>query len=250
MTGIWTILSLLLLIPYISWGVYTLRLRYQFNEELQPHFEWITLAAVGLFSTLEILMIRASMGHNVIPFLFAVLGVMAATAALYGPMLVSVASNLAVDMIHPEHKPDDDQPDYGPAEALENVGDWEGALKEYTVIARIYPKEPEPVIHMANMLVELANPHEAARMFERALNLMSDMERAWRCANRLSGIYERDLHDTPAAKRVLEEYLTKYPDNTVTDTVQKRINRLEGIKAPAIRSTTGLLELPPTDPSE
>jgi tetratricopeptide (TPR) repeat protein len=239
---------LVLLVPYIGWGIYTLRLRYVYREELETLWEGCTLAAVGLFCGVEILLLRSLAGDSVTYYLFAVLGIFTATAALYGPMLVSLAAHMTVEMIHPDRPHDDQQPDFGPAEALEEMGDWEGALKEYTVFARIFPKNPEPVLKMADMLVELAKPESAARMFERGLFLLNDEDREWRIINRLAGIYENQLDNPGEAIRVLGIHVDFYPESEIVVTIEQRIERLRGksCQEPG-RSESDLVEPPPGD---
>ncbi len=248
MTAFWAITSLVLLVPYIGWGVYTLRLRYVYHEELETLWEGCTLVLVGMFCGVEILLLRNLAGDSVTYYLFSVLGIFSSTAALYGPMLVSLAAHMTVEMIHPDRPHDEQQPDFGPAEALEDLGDWEGALKEYTVFARIFPKNPEPVLTMADMLLELDKPENAARMFERGLFLLSDEDREWRIINRLAGIYENQLDDPKEAMRVLNIHIDFYPESEIVVTIEQRIERLrdkERQPASPVHSESELLEPPP-----
>ncbi|PCJ65085.1 MAG: hypothetical protein COA73_02910 [Candidatus Hydrogenedentota bacterium] len=248
MTLFWAITSLLLLIPYIGWGVYTLRLRYVYHEELETLWEGCTLVLVGLFCGIEILLLRSLSGDSVAYYLFSVLGIFSATAALYGPMLVSLAAHMVVEMIHPDRLEDDTSPNFGPAESLEEMGDWEGALLEYTVFARIFPKNPEPVLKMADMMMELDRLENAARMFERGLFLLDDENREWKIINRLAGLYENQMDNPKEAIRVLNIHIDFYPESEIVDTIEQRIERLRNKEAhPPIHSRSELLEPPPSD---
>ncbi|NTV80676.1 MAG: hypothetical protein HGA24_04550, partial [Candidatus Aminicenantes bacterium] len=42
------------------------------------------------------------------------------------------------------------EPQYAPAEALERDEDYDGALREYMVIARIFPKDPTALLRIVN----------------------------------------------------------------------------------------------------
>src|SRR5690606_41933372 len=66
-------ISLILLVPYLGWGVYALRLRYRYHEELPPVVEIITLAALLLYFGFEIMALEAWMSSEPIVYLFTVL---------------------------------------------------------------------------------------------------------------------------------------------------------------------------------
>lgn len=239
------ILSVGLMIPFLAWGIYTLRVRFQYHEEFAPRVEAITLTFIVAFLIIEFALLRTWLVNSPILYLFSVMGLVVSSAALYGAMLVSLASHLLVDLVSQAVPGDSDTPHYGPAETLEHTGDHEGALQEYLVIARIYPKEASAILRVANSLVKLSRYSEATEYFEKALSLMSDEERALRISNRLSDIYHRQLNCSDDAVRVLENYLVSYPDSPRLEAVQKRLARIQNVEPDILTVTPEVV--PPKD---
>ena len=225
------------MIPFLAWGIYTLRVRFQFHEDFAPKVEAITLAFITVFLIVEFVLLRTWMVNSPVFYLFSIVGLVVSTAALYGAMLVSLASHLLVDLVTQAEPGDSDIPHYAPAEALEQIGDHEGALQEYLVIARIYPKDASATLRIANSLVKLTRYSEAAEFFEKGLDLLSDEERGLRITNRLSDIYHRQLNRPDDAVRVLENYLAKYPDSSRLEAVRKRLARIQDT-GPTLTATT------------
>ena len=242
-----------LLIPYLGWGIYTLRLRYRFHSELEGWVEWITLVAVLItnFSFLNIM--KTDMGHNPGFFAFTLLAMLTAFAALYGPMLVSRISHSFVEFTHPEQMPEEISPDFAPAESLEDLGDWDGALQEYTVLARIFPKEPEPVLRMANTLIELNRWEEAASMMERGLNQLNDETRSLRLTYRLVTLCSERLNDIERSVHAIDTHISTYPDTEKLGALEKRkSNLLDSEKPKEVVFSTALepLEEDPLEPPD
>jgi len=165
---------------------------------------------------------------------------------------VSIASQMVVDMIHPPQEHELEAPEFAPAEALEEVGDYDGALNEYLVMARIFPRDPEPIVKIADTYQELGDAENTAVYLEKALMVIVTPDHALRVTHRLSGIYNRELHQPDEAVRVLEDFITRFPDSDKTEKVQTKIDRLVGAESEPeeFKSVTGLLEAPPTDLSE
>ncbi len=220
------IASILLMLPFLAWGVHTLRERYVRHEELPRQLEILSLAGVAVFIAIELVLLRIWMGNVEIFYAFTALALVSASAALYGPMFVSVASRAAVNLIHPPHDREADEPRFNIAESLESQGDHEGALREYMVTARIFPKDSETAFRVANVLAELERFEEAAQSFERGLRLALDAERAVLATNRVADIY-RDRLDRPEdATRVLMVYLERFAESTHAELVQRRLDRM------------------------
>lgn len=220
------ILSALLVIPYFAWGIYTLRVRYRYHEDLAPLAEAITLVAVVIFYAVETVLLRVYTGHTGAYFIFAMLGLAVSGAALYGPMAVSLASQLLVDVIAPAERSKTREPRYEPAEALEREADYEGALREYMVMARIFPQEPTAHLRIADLYMSLSQPEQAAPWFERALQRLNASEKSLQITNRLCEIYLRQLNRPEEAIRLLEGYLAKYPDGEYAPSVEERLRRV------------------------
>ena len=218
--------SIVLLLLYLAWGVYTLRLRYQFHEELSISLEALTLGGVVLFYVFELFLFDAWMGHLPVLFVFGMLGLFVSGTALYGPMAISVASQLLVDMVTLTEETGVHVPCYTPAEALEKQGDYEGALQEYRVILRIFPRDTTATIRIAHNLARLDHNEEAAQWFEKGLSLVNDADTSLRLTNRLASIYSKELDRPADAVRVLEDFLERFPDAEYAESVRQRVERI------------------------
>lgn len=241
-------LSTLLLLPYLGGGIYTLRVRYFHHEEFSLVTEAVTLVAVTSFLVLELSLLGTWMKDMQVQYIFMALGLFVSATALYGPMLVSLSSRVFVDLVLPTQRDDLPGPDFGPAEALERLGDHEGAVKECMIIARIYPKEPQAAFHIGDNLTKLNRYSEATDWFERGLAQTDDPERSLRIAFRLSEIYTRKLEDSEKARAVLSNYLEKYPEAERNRGVRARLERLTAVAQPkADEGTTALPGQPEGD---
>jgi len=213
--------------PYMAWGVYTLRLRYRYHEELPALVEALTLILVVTFYVVEMFLLRRYLGHLPVHFMFAILGLVVSGAALYGPMLVSLLSRVVVDLMMPPDQSKTREPRYEPAEALERVGDFDGALGEYLVIARMFPKEPSVLLRIADLYARLDRPAEAVKWYERALTNLNAEDQCLGVTNRLAELYQRKLEQREDAVRVLNAYLSRFPDAEYADSVRSRLQRLQ-----------------------
>jgi len=248
-----TIFVLLLIVPYLGWGVYTLRLRYHDHTELKSPIEWATLISVFFVNVLFLNTMKTDLGHSPGFFFFTMLALVASFSALYGPMLVSRISHSFVEFTHPEQMPDNVGPDFSPAESLEAIGDWDGALQEYTVLARIFPKEPEPVLRMADSLMELTRYDEAVSMMERGLVRLNDETRALRLTYRLVALCSEELDDIERSVRVIDAYMERYPDSDKLEILENRKARLSELDEPKeVLQSSSLepLELDPLEPPD
>lgn len=216
-----------MLIPYLVWGVYTLRLRFRHHEEIGTLLECSTLVSLLVFYICEIALLRFWLNKTPVICVFAILGLAVSGAALYGPMIVSQLSQLVVNMLMPAARSETHEPQYGPAEALERQGDFEAAINEYMVIERIFPKETTPALRIAGNLMKLGRAEEAAPWFERSLQSQESPEKSLQITNRLCDIYCRQLDREDDAVMVLEQYLEKFPDAEYSESVQKRLARLK-----------------------
>lgn len=233
---------MILLVPYLGWGMYALRLRYRCHEELSPIVEMVTLASLLVFFGVEILILDRWLSSDPVVYLFTVLAFAISGTALYGHVFISLVSRILVDAVIPNDDLATTGPRFGPAEALEKIGDFEGALKEYLVIARIYPKDPATSIRVADVYTELKRPADAALWFERALTRVDDPERALSIVNRLCGLYDGELDEPANAVQALEAFVAKFPENAHADRVRLRLARRQ--QAPKAKVAEG--DLPPS----
>jgi tetratricopeptide (TPR) repeat protein len=220
------VLSIALMAPFLAWGIYTLRERYLLHHEIPRATEIKTVVGLILFLSAQLILLRVWIGSVEVFYAFALLGLLAASTALYGPVIISVLSQTIVDALHPVQEVCESEPHFGPAEALEGECDYDGALREYMVLARIYPKHAEPAFRVATVLWELERFKEAADSFERGIRLCSDPERALFATNRLADLYTHKLDASDRAIQILEAYLDRYPEAGRQDLIQRRIKRL------------------------
>lgn len=230
MSFIATGLSLILLVPFFGWGVYTLRMRYVLHDEPTHLTEALTIAGLVAFYVFEFAILWPWVNTSQILLLFAGLGLFVAGAALYGPILVSVIAALVVNFFMPVDRQDRDKPQLGPAETLEHRGDYEGALQEYLVIARIFPKDPVVSSRVAGAMMKLGRSLEAVTWFERTIELAQSEEQSLSAVNRLVEIFH-SMNRTEESKKVLERQAKRYPQGRRTDSVMRRISALDREKS-------------------
>jgi len=214
------------LIPFIGWGIYTLHRRYRYHEEPSLLLQIITLACLVLFFATEVWLLRPVLHNNTVLFLFTVLGLLVATVALYGHIFIALASQLIVDMLVPGDDPAPDRPRLGPAEALERQRDYEGALEEYLVLARIFPHDPVVHSRIAEDLLRLSRPGESVAWFKRALRYTASAEHNLSLATRLCEVYEQFLGEPDGGVETLQAFLRSYPDTPEAETVRARLQQL------------------------
>lgn len=222
-----SLLSVMFLIPYFGWGIYVLRQRVRHDIELNHILEIATMVGLVVFYAVEIALFRSAMVNMPVLFFFSALGLVVSTAALYGPMAVSLLSYVIVEAVMPGGEKQVLEPKYGPAEALERQGDYEGAVKEYMVIARVFPKDPTAALRIADNLMKLSQPEEAAPWFARALARLQSPQKGLLVANRLFDVYYRHLDRPADGIKVLETYLAKFPDAEQAETVRQRLKALQ-----------------------
>ncbi len=226
MTVLAFIFSAALMVPFFAWGIYTLRERYVLHEEIPRNVEVATLGGVVVFCIVQFNLLGKWTDGWEILYIFTVLSVLVSATALFGPMFVSVASQTVVDFVHPLTEDRSHSPHFGPAEALEESGDLEGALREYMVLARVFPKHAETSIRTGNTLAELARYEEAVAALSRGMELLDEPERALMIANRLSDIYLNELDQREEAQRILSAYVESYPDSKRLESVRRKLQRI------------------------
>lgn len=216
----------LFLVPYVGWGLYTLRLRYRYHEELPLGTEAITVGVILIFYLVELYLLKWSLAAVPVFMIFAMLGLFVSGAALYGPLGVSFFSRLLVDLVMPAERSKTREPRYAPAEALERDCDYGGALNEYLVIARVFPRDATVLTRIGELHMKLEQPEEAVRWFERALVCIDSAEKSLNVTNRICTIYTRQLQSPHDTQRLLAEYIDKFPDTPYAVSVRERLARL------------------------
>jgi len=222
------VISLLLYIPFMLWGIHTLRLRYQKHVDLAITTEAFTLAGLVVFYAIEMKLV--DMGSHGMPTfrMLSVIGLLISGVALYGPMVISLLSHTLVEQIMPGRGSGaSSEPRYAEAESLERRGDYEAALREYLAISACFPHAPIPMLRIADNLMKQDKPDQAVQWFERAIERMETPERALSATNRVAEIYQRRLERPRDAARVLERYLERFPATAHSDSVRRRLRLLE-----------------------
>ena len=214
-----------LLVPFFGWGIYLLRRRYLYYEESTTTVEVATTAFVSCFFWVEALVLREALSGQILPFLIALLGLSIAGFALYAHVVISLLSRLVVDMVAPSNDTALHQPRFGPVDALEREEDYEAALDEYLVLARIYPRNFDVLSRTANAQLILGRPKEAVEWYLRARKRTNDPKQALEVTNQLCSLYDHEMSMPESAEVQLAEYLRDFPNSLDADIVRDRLNR-------------------------
>ncbi len=220
-----------LLAVFFAVGVYTLNRRFRYREEFSLQAESLMLAGLIVFFAIELNQFRILLKDSLLFQIFASLALFVSALALYGHILISFGSRLVLEMVSHGGSFDPEQPRFGPAEALEHHGDFEGALSHYQVLARIFPSNAEVYARMANCHLELSAPKEAAKWFQHALKHLKEEQERLTVINRLCEVFERRLGNRDAARRLLAIHLEMFPASPSAESLARRIQRLS--EAPA-----------------
>lgn len=221
------VLSGILLIPYLFWGVFLLRQRLVYKVELDRALETFTIAALVFFFIFEFTLLKMYLGNSPIKLMFSSMGLAASGLALYGPLFVSFSSHLVVDLIMPTASFDPNVPQYGAAAGCELRGDFEAAAREYATVARMFPRDTHAPLRAADNFMKADDVDQALPFFHQGLRNVKSAPEALRITNRLFEIYRRRLNDSEQAKLVLETFLERFPDTEYADSVKVRIQRLD-----------------------
>lgn len=244
-------LAIILLLPYFAWGIYALRLRYRYHDELSLVVEGATLLGLLGFYVVEFVLLREALQHSRLQLMMAVLGLVTSGAALYGHMAISFLSRLIVDAVVPGQDARDDRPRLGPAEALEKHEDFDGALNEYYVIARMFPKDEVVHLRIAALLIRLARAEEAVPWLQRAEKCATTEARALTVTNRQVELFERHLQRPEVAREVLGGFLARYPNAQEAPALRARLASIGVAPRSAAGATlSALADTPLTDEAE
>ncbi len=201
-----------LLIPYVGWGIYLLRMRFHYREELPPLLEAVTLVAVGVALAIEIYFLNMWLQESVLQLVFAVLGLVTSAMALYGHLLISLLSRAIVGMMAPQEHIASDRPRLGPVEALERAGELDAALNEYRVLARIYPHDPSLPWRIAELLTQLSRETEALPWYERAMRRAHGAKAVARVVHRYCDVLLHKVQQPHLAADALTTFCERFPE--------------------------------------
>lgn len=218
-------LSSVLLLPYLGWGIYTLRLKFSHHVEFHPRFEAATLLGVIIFYVLEFQLFWYGFAHDKLLHALSLVGLYLSGAALYGHLIISLVTHLAMDSIMPRRQSGQQEPQFGAAEACEQQSDYEGAVREYTAIAKTFPSNPTAPLRLADNLIKLGRTEDATNWFEAGLEKLTSPEESLPVVNRLFELYYRQLQSTDRAERVLEGFLKRFPKSEFSERVSRRLEK-------------------------
>jgi outer membrane protein assembly factor BamD (BamD/ComL family) len=88
------------------------------------------------------------------------------------------------------------------------------------------PATPDYLFRAGDMAMNMNMPYRAIEVFDRIMNNYPDFEKAPQCLFLKGYIYENDLKDLNAAKKIYEEFLQKYPDDEFADDAEISIKNL------------------------
>lgn len=217
-----TIIAILPLLPFFGWGIIGLVRRYRYHEDSGVVNEIFTLSGLVLFYALEMNVLR-SMLDEIAWYIFSILGLFVAGAALYGHVLVAFLSRMIIDVVSYDGTEDRDRPRFGPVEALERQGDYEGALQEYLVMARVYPHEAGVYARMAQCQLQLEDPEGAVQALRHGLRRVKVADRAFILTNRMVEILDRHLELPDEALQSLEQFVEHFPNAEEVAMAQARM---------------------------
>lgn len=218
------LVGIALLIPFFGWAIVLLRRRFQYYEENSLALEMLTAGGLALFLWIEVSILGQALSDKLL-YLFAILGLSVSTFALYAHLLISLASRIVVDMISPRGESAAYQPRFGPVDALEREEDYEGALQEYLVLARIYPRNFEVLSRTGRVQEILGNVEEAVAWYERARKRATRADEALLAVNHLCMLYDTKLHQPEQADHQLATFIHDYPNSLDRDIVVERLER-------------------------
>lgn len=219
------------LIPFFGWGLFALHRKYRRREEWPAWVEALTILALALFYAVEIDELKVWLQHQRIAYYFSVMGLFVAGLALYGHMVVSLLSRAIVEAVSPGDEAAADRPRFGPAEILEHQGDWEGALQEYLILLRIFPRHPAVNQRAGECCIALHRPEEAAKWLVRAVRHHPPDEKILPLLSRACEVYDRMLRQPDNARKVLDDFLAAYPGYSQAEAVVLRRHQI-GAAAP------------------
>ncbi len=207
-------LAVLINLPvFLVFGVYSLHRRFKREQEWHTPVQALVLAFAVCCCALEIVSLRYVLREGTVYFVFSSLGMLMATAALYGHLAVSLAARLLTELVTPGGDSGADLPRMGPAEAHERMGRHDLALNEYLMLAKIYPDRPQILLRVAENLAKTGRAGEALAWYQRALPKLTNPAAQFSVVRRLWEIHASFLDQPEAARRVVEEFCARFPQS-------------------------------------
>lgn len=102
-------------------------------------------------------------------------------------------------------------------------------MKAYISFADEFPdakEAPEYLFKAGDLSMNLNIPQQAIQVFERIINKYPDYEKAPQCLFLKGYVYENEIGDLNTAKKIYEEFITKYPNDEFADDAAVSIKNL------------------------
>lgn len=232
--------ALLGIAAFVAFGVWSLHQRFRRLEEWRLRTQLLVLMAIAVFYVIEIGVLRLSLRDDPVYFIFSLLGLFVAGLALYGHIVVSVLSQLLVELLAPDISGASDTPRLGPAEALERQNDWDAALQEYYVLARIYPDNPLVCTRIANNLARLNRQAEAVPWLKYAVKYSKRPEDCLALSRRLFDTCTA-LGWFAQAGQALASFLRRFPNHPSATRIEEELTAYAAAHAQASGAEASIL---------
>jgi hypothetical protein len=195
-------------------GVYFLLRRFHRREDIASVQEAAALGIALVLAALEIRFLREALERFPVYYVFSAIGVLITISALYGHMVVSLLSRFLVEWVTSGTSDGLDRPLFGAAEACMRRGDYEGAVREYLVLARLHPRDPAVFMRLGEAL-SLTNDHRrAVPAFLRCAQLESNGNRALHALRRALDQFSSDpAQDKLQFLSALDHVRNRFPED-------------------------------------
>lgn len=220
------IVSILLLGFLFFWGVFLLYQKWIKNYDYPFWLDLLSLIIMFVILGIELLQFRDWLRNYPLLYILSALGLFIAASALYSQSFISLITLIFLSIIHPGEESAPDVPRFGPAEILERQNDWEGALNEYFVLARIYPHHPSVHLRIANAYTKMKQPEEALHWLKKSLQYLKKEEDTYLIIARYCDI-AHDIGDIPSATEMMDYFLNQYPESMHSRSILERKKRIK-----------------------
>jgi TolA-binding protein len=102
-------------------------------------------------------------------------------------------------------------------------------IKLYIAFTDEFPGDddtPDYLFKAGDMAMNLSMPQKAIQIFDRILKDYPDFEKAPQCLFLKGYVYENEIGDLNAAKKIYEDFIAKYPDDEFADDAAVSIKNL------------------------
>ncbi|HOQ90589.1 MAG TPA: hypothetical protein PLX03_10670, partial [Candidatus Hydrogenedentes bacterium] len=225
--------------------------RFQRREEIPPMHEVAALGCALILGGLEMRFLREALERFPVYYVFSAIGVLITLSALYGHLVASLISRLLLEWITTGTESDIDRPLFGAGEACMRRGDYANAAREFTVLARLHPRDPAVFLRLGEALAHTGDHRRAVAAFLRCAQLESNSSRALHALRRATDCLSPDNPEQKKQFRdASDKVLQQFPEDThLASQVEAMDRQIEGefVNAEVSSQTTALKTLPASD---